>query len=677
MESRVRPRKLAWLLTVLASVAAPVAARVVEIDVERASLALGRFDRLALSLDWPDGASEGALELRAAVLDAAELGYRFRDLRWNCALQQPATDAFRCVGPIRARDAGSAVLQVDWNAQGAELTLSRARGQFLLALPSADDAPVRLQAERLPLAWLQPLLAARWAEGRLTGGTLDATLDLRAGAAGGSELAGPVRVDDLGIDSRDGRIAAAAIDGEGTFLLALRPKQTAVELDLTLTGGELLLGALYAALPSSPVELGLAMQSNDAGGWSLSRLKWSDPGTLVVGGSATLGTDAALSALDMEFSSADIGAAHARYFDAWLATLGLPELAASGALEGSLAMRDAALLRLDAMVSQVGLKDGAERFAFEGLDGALRWSASGESLDSELAWSAARVGAIGLGPITLPLRSAQRGLSLREAVEVDVLGGRLRLPRLAWTPAEAELRGTRLDLALELQNLDVARLSQAFEWPAFSGTLSGRIPGVSYADEVLTLQGGLEADVFGGRVEIASMTLERPFGVAPTTSADVDFDNLDLRPLTSAFGFGEITGRLDGQVRGLRLLDWSPVAFDAQFRTDADASDDRRISQRAVNDLTRVGGGGIAAGLQNQVLKLFDTFGYRRIGLSCRLLNNVCTMGGIDSSGTGYTIVEGSGLPRVSVIGHQRQVDWPVLVARLQAATQGQTPIVE
>jgi hypothetical protein len=231
-------------------------------------------------------------------------------------------------------------------------------------------------------------------------------------------------------------------------------------------------------------------------------------------------------------------------------------------------------------------------------------------------------------------------------------------------------------MALALHGLDLAQLSAALDWPAFSGQLSGQLPGVRYADQVLAFDGGLSVEAFDGRIDVTEMSLERPFGVAPTMSADIAFDDLDLAPLTGAFGFGEITGRLDGHVRGLRLVDWSPVAFDADLHTDPDAKGPRRISQRAVDDLSRVGGAGIAGGLQAQVLKVFDTFGYRRIGLRCRLANNVCRMGGVDSSGDGYTIVEGSGLPRITVIGHQRQVDWPVLLARLKAATQGQRPVV-
>jgi len=43
----------------------------------------------------------------------------------------------------------------------------------------------------------------------------------------------------------------------------------------------------------------------------------------------------------------------------------------------------------------------------------------------------------------------------------------------------------------------------------------------------------------------------------------------------------------------------------------------------------------------------------------------------------GYTIVEGSGLPRLTIVGHQSQVDWPTLVRRLQAAIHGGGPVID
>src|SRR3546814_9919534 len=72
------------------------------------------------------------------------------------------------------------------------------------------------------------------------------------------------------------------------------------------------------------------------------------------------------------------------------------------------------------------------------------------------------------------------------------------------------------------------------------------------------------------------------------------------------------------------------------------------------------------------MLRMFSNFSYSKLGLKCTLRQNVCHMDGVGSAGQGYTIVDGSGLPRITVVGFSRRVDWPVLVARLKAVTQGQ-----
>ncbi len=144
--------------------------------------------------------------------------------------------------------------------------------------------------------------------------------------------------------------------------------------------------------------------------------------------------------------------------------------------------------------------------------------------------------------------------------------------------------------------------------------------------------------------------------------------------MTSVFDFGRITGRLDGTIDGLRLVNWKPVAFKASLHTTGDGG---KISQRAVNNLTALGGGGMISGLQGIVLKLFDTFGYRHIGISCQLKGSVCHMSGLKPVGGGYLIVEGRGLPHLSVIGHQHEVSWPTLIARLKAAIHGAPPVVK
>jgi len=52
-------------------------------------------------------------------------------------------------------------------------------------------------------------------------------------------------------------------------------------------------------------------------------------------------------------------------------------------------------------------------------------------------------------------------------------------------------------------------------------------------------------------------------------------------------------------------------------------------------------------------------------------------MSGLHSAGEGFTIVEGSGLPRLDVVGWGREVDWPTLVERLTQIADGAAPVVQ
>jgi hypothetical protein len=268
-------------------------------------------------------------------------------------------------------------------------------------------------------------------------------------------------------------------------------------------------------------------------------------------------------------------------------------------------------------------------------------------------------------------------LRLPQPLSLSILGGTAQFDHLAIRPPAAG-QGLDVRFGLTLEQLDVAQLSEALDWPAFTGELSGRIPEARYARDRLDFDGGLAMQLFGGGVTVSALSMERPFGVAPTLSGDIELDDIDLQSLTGAFDFGGITGKLDGRIDQLRLVDWQPVAFDAQLRTDRKRGVRQRISQRAVQDLSSVGDASLVTSLQGQLIGLFDDFGYSRIGIGCQLIDEVCTMSGLGSAGEGFTIVRGSGLPRLTVIGFNRRVDWPTLVERLAAVGSGDVaPIVD
>jgi hypothetical protein len=80
------------------------------------------------------------------------------------------------------------------------------------------------------------------------------------------------------------------------------------------------------------------------------------------------------------------------------------------------------------------------------------------------------------------------------------------------------------------------------------------------------------------------------------------------------------------------------------------------------------------------VLNLFENFSYERLGWGCRLSHRVCFMRGVESSPDGYYIVKGGGLPSINVIGYNQQVDWSVLLTRLQRIAKVKdisTPVIQ
>jgi hypothetical protein len=235
-------------------------------------------------------------------------------------------------------------------------------------------------------------------------------------------------------------------------------------------------------------------------------------------------------------------------------------------------------------------------------------------------------------------------------------------------------------LDANLVPLSLQRLSRAFGWPEFGGQLGGRISDLKLQDGVLTLSTTLQARVFDGRLEVSDLRLEDPFGAWPRLYSSIGIFNLDLEQVTSAFSFGRITGRLSGYVNELVLFNWMPVEFDARLYTPPEDRSRHRISQRAVQNIGNLGGGGagVGAALSSGAMSFFDEFNYAKLGISCRLEKEVCLMDGVDPAPNGgYYLVKGRGLPRINVIGNAPQVDWPRLVAQIQAIMESSGPVVE
>jgi hypothetical protein len=172
-------------------------------------------------------------------------------------------------------------------------------------------------------------------------------------------------------------------------------------------------------------------------------------------------------------------------------------------------------------------------------------------------------------------------------------------------------------------------------------------------------------------VVASRLKLADPFGRAPRLSGNLNMRDLDLDLLTRTFSFGSMQGRIDVDVNDLELQNWQPARFDARIAS-SDGDYPKKISQKAVQNISALGGAGAAAAIQRSYLRFFENFGYDRIGWRCKLRNGVCAMGGVDNgNGGAYAIVKGGGIPAITVMGYNRAVSWNELVSRLKRVTQG------
>jgi hypothetical protein len=230
-------------------------------------------------------------------------------------------------------------------------------------------------------------------------------------------------------------------------------------------------------------------------------------------------------------------------------------------------------------------------------------------------------------------------------------------------------------LRMDLTPINLSQFSTALGWPSMEGHISGQVPLVTYANKQLNMDGAMTFNVFDGVIGMNNLRIDDPLGVVTRMYADLTMRKLDLGELTRTYRFGAIEGKLDGDVKGLELENWKAVQFDASLQT-SDDKQRKKISQRAVENITALGGEGTAAALQRTFLRFFDEFNYDKIGISCKLRRDMCEMGGVSSTPGGYIIVKGSGIPAVNVNGYNKQVSLSDLIDRIKRITDSNSTVI-
>lgn len=378
----------------------------------------------------------------------------------------------------------------------------------------------------------------------------------------------------------------------------------------------------------------------------------------------------AIVSMDIHSSPLKLDALYAGILKPLLEQTALSDLRTEGEVTAALQIAQGKLRAVDVQLKGVSLEDRSRRFAVFGMAGHIPWRQDAAT-QAEITVQGGEVLRLPLGQFRLPLNMEGTNFAVAQ-LEVPLLDAKLTVSDFA---AGSAAEGWHWSFSGGLTPISLPRFTESLGLPTMHGSLSGVIPRVSYEKSTLSVDGALLFRVFDGTVVARTVSLVDPFGKAPRMAADLEMRNLDLDLLTSTFSFGNIKGRIDAQVSGLELANWQPVKFDA--RVESSAGDyPRKISQTAVQNISALGGAGAAAAIQRSFLGFFEQFGYQKLGLSCRLRNNVCEMSGVEDAPQGYVIVKGGGVPAITVIGYNRYVSWQELIDRLKRITQDNVRVI-
>lgn len=383
---------------------------------------------------------------------------------------------------------------------------------------------------------------------------------------------------------------------------------------------------------------------------------------------ATASVDLARAHVDeaaLSLAGADLARVGPRFLAPLLSPARADQLRFAGSVSGGLRLVDGALVELDAVFTDAGFSLAAAGggIAFGPLSGHLPWRADAATR-AQVRVEGGRWEKLALGAFELDVALAGTSAKV-EQVRVPLLDGAVVLQQLALRRDAAGWSGGGSGF---VEPVSMPLLTEALGLPSMAGRLSASLPGLRVLPGEIALDGTLVVSVFDGYLQASGLRVREPFGVGAYLTADVVARHLDLAQLTDTFSFGSITGFIDADVLGLELAHWRPHAFDARIAS-SDGDYRKRISQRAVRNISALGGAGATAALQRSLLGLFETFGYRELGLRCVLRGAVCEMSGIEGGDLpdgGFRIIRGGGVPALDVIGYNRRVDWTELVDRLQ-----------
>ena len=508
-------------------------------------------------------------------------------------------------------------------------------------------------------------------------------IDMDAAISGRSETPSAIelnaKVRNLTGQTRDGRLAAEKLETLVSLTATKLRNDWLWQSETKFLKGALYAEPVYLEAGAQPIVLKAGGVFNAEGmQTNLDYFRYLHPGAMELSGRANVAyrNKFEVRSADVSLHSETLQGLFSTYLAPFFTESPLEGLTASGCLNAKLSIEGESIKSVHADFKTINLNDGGAKLGLKNAWGSVNWNANPALTGrSELQWQQLMLKNLPFNAANITVNSRGNYFDLADKVNLPVLDGIIFIDKFSFHAKQ----NNEPDVAFagSINHVSLEKLAKALSWTPLSGNISGVIPGVKYRNKTLSLDGELLVDVFGGMIRINNLSSKGLFSDFPTMKIDIAIENLDLEQLTKKFEFGNITGKLTGFVNNLVLENWRPAGFYAWLGTPDDDDSKHTISQKAVNNIASIGGGGATDLISRSFLGFFETFRYDKIGVGCYLHNGVCQMSGVEPAERGYYLIKGGCLPRIDVLGYNTEVNWEVLVERLARVANPDKAIIK
>ena len=226
---------------------------------------------------------------------------------------------------------------------------------------------------------------------------------------------------------------------------------------------------------------------------------------------------------------------------------------------------------------------------------------------------------------------------------------------------KAKIEPFYLTLNLAKREIESSKIKAYANTDIAKATADLKIKGT---DKLINILGNITIRIFDGYLKIKDIKLIP--SKLPTLACNITFKHINLKKLTDMTDFGKITGFVEGYVKNLKLVNFkNPLEFEMLVKTEDIKGTSKRISLKAVNSISKVGGG-----IATIAIPFFKNFAYSSIGFKATLKNNIFSLHGLYKEGDKEYIVKKGFLVGVSVINMNtdNKIEWNDFINRVKRA---------